>query len=1596
MAMKDNFLREVKIGDRVELMISTKEMEGVIIALDLDTVRIRRDNGKEPVLSLDSITYYEVSDDESENSELSQTITEAVKEEAIAAEEIRLEKPVQEISVSKVEEKTDAKTIDVVSTEKAKDLIDDAIQELNKRGNSLFEMIEMPVVRSVRDVAKMTENLSLRNEINGISDSIDYAINQVHEASPADYKIQENIGKIKRLIRNYPRSKTPSSLLGAVYFRCKCETLALEAYENGDDNESAFAIAEILHNEDKKISFAVRHFVLDRGANAYIYRFLLEKMLEKDDYSVCSKISIKGLVSDKLHAYHSFVRILLLINGIEYNAMLDFDITEASVDDLLRIFKGKSIGSKVEMIHYLPSERVTVRTQVVQQDTRTLDECPIFAAAEHARMEEKDLLKAEKLYIKAIKANEKPGSAVANLYQILIQKRRFMDCAMYLGRYGSKYMREEAYNNLKRQLLSAAPSMRQEIVKYEKEDKDPTDYFLLAQKAELEEKDLQKAINYYKKAIEQKQRLSGSVPNLAAIYSRLEMFDEALTLLNTTGKTAMDRAAYLNLKMTILGKARDKKYKDELLSTYNQIRENTPSTEKKADLLFSEAYILAQMEEYELAIDMFKKCLIKCTPKTYATREKFNKQHINILTGLCNAYYKFGNMADATKYANEILTLDSVNEFAKSILSGRVDEDAELITENIGITHINKFIQDRIDELSLDSEVKNKSSLENGVFVAPQEQAIRIMDAIRDSKRGSVNDEAKSNEYLAGAKLTRQILDRDEDIIAPEIINEQKYLYFIAEGSCAYANSRLYRTELADNMDVARYFYIQTVTIFNDSGKVRSCWVMATLRYIETFFYTVDEIRHEGNTLTNKNKEFRDCISTIQKMMSGNIRVDINVFTIGMIEFLSYNTKVKKQVLSFINANAFQGKILDVLAKILDTVVSDISSDAEFESVWDDAAKMYSARRKAYLKLICETVDRVFEVGKLRDNIEKLKSSQFDQFFNNTDKEYIRELYDIFNTILRYSEISEFDYKAETLKRAEDARKRLEEKIQEYPTFFSYEKLLSEIIQMQAKIFKESALLYGNSEPQIEVSISGDSSVEEEAKLVRVPIAFTNRANAQNADNVQISIIGEGVENVNDTQLSRGLLVGDGCAREEMITFRITDKVFKEQVFSIEITLNYQYQKNMTEVEEMTKKHVLSVPLYSDSKFEMIENKFEPHKNGSEVKDANMFYGRDKDIENIISQISDEGGRILQGRCLALYGQTRTGKSSLLYHLEKKLREINPDGNIIVNIGSIGEENLTGNDITEFLYTILDGLKNEITFRHTELKSILDDAGIVLDADRLLDDPERSQLFFNNEFKKVCRLLANQQQHYNIILMIDEFTYIYDWIRRGSMTDRIMKFWKAFIQNNGIFAIIIGQDHMMRFVGEKQFTNDFGSTDLRKITYLSEEDAKRLMYEPIMYINENGESINRYREGALDRLYELTSGSAFLIMNICAGLVDYLNEVHSVYITRAHIDDYLRKNLASFEEARFFEPQYDDKSEVDSTEAVERNKKMLRRIAQQSNKKEWTPLQSVILSEEDRVTVENLQLRDVVIVENNDRCKIKVALYKEWIFEKYGLEASHE
>ena len=1564
MSIKDNFLKEAKIGSYVELMIGPKEIKGTIVSLDMSTVQIEKNDGKKPTISLESISFFEILES---NENLNITTIDR-------------------------EEKKSSQS-DFLAENGPKELLNQPIQAFEKlleRGEEYFKAVEQPIARSYYDVAKSADN-SVKNELLSINNSLNYAIKQMREVSPADYKIQENIKLLNRIIKSdkSKNDKSAANMLGALYYQLKCESLAIETYLKGDDNVSAFAIAESINNTEQMELFACRHLVDDDELNSYILKWLALRIIKNKDYSILSEIAVSNQKTEKIHGYLALIKIVLLANNVNYNSSLDDISSKKTLAELLRLVNREIMGNGTTMIDHLPNRNTRFET-----DKGPASMWPTYIEAKKAREQEKNFIKAEKLYIEAIKENEKPEAATADLVGLMMQRRLFNRAAEYLKQYGSRYMSEEAYDNVKKQLIKIDTKLANKFYQSEEEETG-IDYFLLAQKSELEEKNLQKAITFYKEAIRRKQRLTGSVPNLVSIYMRLEMFDEALRLLDDAGNKYMETIKYLNLRISVFSSAKDSKYKQDIIDTFKKVIALAKSKEKKADLLYSEAYLLNQIGEYVDAVKLFMQVQNQIENGVYLVADKAARQKLNSYLGLCNAYLKLEDYNKSRGYAEAILKIQPENEFAKSVISGQLNEELKYIEDTIGVSKISEYIVQRINKLSLENELKNKTSIQSGIFVGKEDEAARIINGIINTQvRASVNDEIQSNNYFAIAKIIRQVLDRDEEISLTNPFNERNYQLHVAIGSFFYGNFRLYRNELTNNFDSARYCFLQAISIFRDAEITHKCWAAATVRYIQTYFYNTTEIKEKVGKIyyffKDYEKEYKD---EIKRVMQENIKTSTEEFVSGMLEMLTYNSRIRDLVLSNIRKTVMENRILDVLGNIRGERVDFIGDDEQFKEIWELTTRAYHVKREAFLRLISDTIETVFIVGHLSENYIKLNASEFEKYLNQTDREYFNDIKQIFYALQRYSENSEFDYKAITLGRADDIRKRLEEKIADYPTYISFERFLPMLTQLQAKIFRESSQLYGNSEPDISVGLSGDCSVsiEEDKIIAYVPVAFTNKNNVQNADNVSIKIVGTNVDVINDEQLSKGLLVGNGKAQEKMVEFKINQDTLKDQEFSVNVEIQYQYKTSMTEFKDERKEIPLSIPLYRGSTFQTIHNKFEPYRNGSVVKDPEMFYGRDKEIDSIIQQMSDESGDVLRGRSLALYGQTRTGKSSLLYHLKRKLREINKEKFVIIDIGSIGDQGLSGKDITHFLYSILDGLNYEINSEHPALKQLLFSNGISIEANKVLENSEQSQLlYFNDIFKKIKRCIEKNDCEYNVIVMIDEFTYIYDWINMGTMTDRIMKFWKAFIQNNGIFAIIIGQDHMMRFVGDERFTNDFGSTDLRKVTYLPEDDAKRLMYEPIMLDGENGEKINRFKEGALDRLYELTAGSAFLIMNLCAGLVEYLNaKIHSVFITRAHIDGYLKGALKTFEEARFFEPQYDDKGNQLKDSANEENKRILHNIALLSNKKEWTPLSSVVKTDNDKKLIEALEQRDVVIISNGERCKIKVELYKEWILSKF-------
>jgi hypothetical protein len=421
---------------------------------------------------------------------------------------------------------------------------------------------------------------------------------------------------------------------------------------------------------------------------------------------------------------------------------------------------------------------------------------------------------------------------------------------------------------------------------------------------------------------------------------------------------------------------------------------------------------------------------------------------------------------------------------------------------------------------------------------------------------------------------------------------------------------------------------------------------------------------------------------------------------------------------------------------------------------------------------------------------------------------------------------------------------------------------------------------------------------------------------------------------------------------------------------------SYDYDnKNFLYSEDKLEKELL-LACDCNKTFININNEFENYRSGCVVADQNMFFGRSKDIENILNNLRDQNGRMISNRCVCIYGQTRTGKSSILYHLKNRLK--NDERNIVIDFGDIGSLEISDNG---FRYKILRELVDTIEYEHSSLYELFLDNKFDLSIDDDSFDKNPSVYFdtFMNRIKKFINQKVPQMQ---IIVLIDEFTYIYDWIKSGKISEDFMRFWKGMIQNYSICAIIVGQDHMMKFINDPAFTNCFGAVKTHEVTYLKQADAAKLIREPVSK-ERCGEQSCIFNQDAVEYLINITKGSAYLLMNLCADFVDYMNELHSNEVTLAHVFDFIEQYAHKVEE-RLFEPLYNDKISLDSETSINANKRILTKIAHAGDSEGYVILEELGLTSDEKERVLNLRDRHVLEFSQN-RCRIAVRLYDLWL-----------
>jgi outer membrane protein assembly factor BamB len=267
--------------------------------------------------------------------------------------------------------------------------------------------------------------------------------------------------------------------------------------------------------------------------------------------------------------------------------------------------------------------------------------------------------------------------------------------------------------------------------------------------------------------------------------------------------------------------------------------------------------------------------------------------------------------------------------------------------------------------------------------------------------------------------------------------------------------------------------------------------------------------------------------------------------------------------------------------------------------------------------------------------------------------------------------------------------------------------------------------------------------------------------------------------------------------------------------------------------------------------FERLQN---PYYTGTAVQKLSMFYGREKEIA-LLQQIFVYSSA---PAVVVLYGQRRSGKSSLIYKL---LNTTLLDPHIPVRIDMQGET------LTSTAYHLLHHLAYYI---HRELKK----RGYLLSLPDMSSFKEDAVFVFDRFLDDVEEWLGQRK----LILLIDEFEVLDEKAMSEQIDHHFFDYLRSLVQERQCMHLLLAGTHKIQDLSSSYWSTFFNLANHQRLANLTEQAARRLIWEPVSDCLE-------YDEFAIEKIRTLTGDQPYLIQLFCHSLVRHCDTHFKDYIT---------------------------------------------------------------------------------------------------------------
>jgi AAA+ ATPase superfamily predicted ATPase len=255
---------------------------------------------------------------------------------------------------------------------------------------------------------------------------------------------------------------------------------------------------------------------------------------------------------------------------------------------------------------------------------------------------------------------------------------------------------------------------------------------------------------------------------------------------------------------------------------------------------------------------------------------------------------------------------------------------------------------------------------------------------------------------------------------------------------------------------------------------------------------------------------------------------------------------------------------------------------------------------------------------------------------------------------------------------------------------------------------------------------------------------------------------------------------------------------------------------------------------------------FNPYIVGNPIKTREMFFGREDDFLYVVRKI----GEGKSNQIIVFCGDRRSGKTSILFQILG---------------GRLGER---------FLPVLVDmqilaGIKDDYHFFRTILKAACGQLNL---PDLSIEKLEASAAGTIEALVEVfLKQVESRFPDKILLLLIDEYELIEEKIRDGSLSESSITYLAGILESPRRISLIFTGSTNLEDRKVSYWKSLLGKSIYRKISYLSGNDTRRLITEPLKeYID--------YPEQMLESICRLSGGQPFYTQVICQNMVDLLME----------------------------------------------------------------------------------------------------------------------